>query len=75
VRPRQIRSVLYEPELLDYVARSAGDAEIIRIEGLEAESAIGLAGLHRLLLSSERARRSPARSASRPRRQLRDKFN
>jgi DNA-binding CsgD family transcriptional regulator len=37
-------------ELLDYVARSAGDAEIIRIEGLESESAIGLAGLHRLLL-------------------------
>ena len=37
-------------ELLGYVARSAGDAEIIRIEGLESESAIGLAGLHRLLL-------------------------
>ena len=37
-------------ELLDYVARSVGDAEIIRIEGLESESAIGLAGLHRLLL-------------------------
>jgi AAA ATPase domain len=37
-------------ELLDYVANSAGDAEIIRIEGLESEAAIGLAGLHRLLL-------------------------
>jgi predicted ATPase len=37
-------------ELLDYVANSVGDAEIIRIEGLESEAAIGLAGLHRLLL-------------------------
>jgi hypothetical protein len=29
---------------------AAGDAEIIRIEGLESEAEIGLAGLHRLLL-------------------------
>jgi predicted ATPase len=36
--------------LLDYVASSAGDAEVIRIEGLESEAEIGLAGLHRLLL-------------------------
>jgi DNA-binding CsgD family transcriptional regulator len=36
--------------LLDYVVRSAGDAETIRIEGLEPEAEIGLAGLHRLLL-------------------------
>ena len=36
--------------LLDYVASSAGEAEIIRIEGLESEAEIGLAGLHRLLL-------------------------
>jgi predicted ATP-dependent serine protease len=36
--------------LLDYVASSAGKAEIIRIEGLESEAEIGLAGLHRLLL-------------------------
>jgi predicted ATPase len=36
--------------LLDYVVNSAGNAEIIRIEGLEPEAEIGLAGLHRLLL-------------------------
>jgi AAA ATPase domain len=30
--------------LLDYVASSAGEAEIIRIEGLESEAEIGLAG-------------------------------
>ena len=36
--------------LLDYVASSAGEAETIRIEGLESEAEIGLAGLHRLLL-------------------------
>ena len=36
--------------LLDYVMNSAGDAETIRIEGLESEAEIGLAGLHRLLL-------------------------
>ena len=36
--------------LLDYVASSAGEAETIRIEGLELEAEIGLAGLHRLLL-------------------------
>ena len=36
--------------LLDYVASSAGDAGTIRIEGLESEAEIGLAGLHRLLL-------------------------
>jgi hypothetical protein len=36
--------------LLDYAMSSAGDAETIRIEGLESEAEIGLAGLHRLLL-------------------------
>ena len=36
--------------LLDYVMNSARDAGTIRIEGLEAEAEIGLAGLHRLLL-------------------------
>ena len=36
--------------LLDYVMNSAGDAGTIRIEGLESEAEIGLAGLHRLLL-------------------------
>ena len=36
--------------LLDYVASSADEAEIIRIEGLQSEAEIGLAGLHRLLL-------------------------
>ena len=36
--------------LLDYVKNSAGEAETIRIEGLESEAEIGLAGLHRLLL-------------------------
>lgn len=36
--------------LLDYVVDSAGDAQTIRIEGLESEAQIGLAGLHRLLL-------------------------
>src|SRR5258708_35192832 len=36
--------------LLDYVMNSVGDAETIRIEGLESEAEIGLAGLHRLLL-------------------------
>ncbi|HXB47949.1 MAG TPA: AAA family ATPase, partial [Streptosporangiaceae bacterium] len=36
--------------LLDYVMNSAGDAETIRIAGLEPEAEIGLAGLHRLLL-------------------------
>jgi len=36
--------------LLDYVVNSAGDAGTIRIEGLESEAEIGLAGLHRLLL-------------------------
>jgi Flp pilus assembly CpaF family ATPase len=36
--------------LLDYVMDSAGDAETIRIEGLESEAEIGLAGLHRILL-------------------------
>jgi DNA-binding CsgD family transcriptional regulator len=36
--------------LLHYVVNSAGEAEIIRIEGLESEAEIGLAGLHRLLL-------------------------
>ena len=30
--------------LLDYVANSAGEAETIRIEGLESEAEIGLAG-------------------------------
>ena len=47
---RHRRSGGRKSELLGYVARSVGDAEIIRIEGLESESAIGLAGLHRLLL-------------------------
>lgn len=36
--------------LLDYVMNSVGDAGTIRIEGLESEAEIGLAGLHRLLL-------------------------
>jgi ABC-type branched-subunit amino acid transport system ATPase component len=36
--------------LLDYVINSAQDAGTIRIEGLESEAEIGLAGLHRLLL-------------------------
>jgi DNA-binding CsgD family transcriptional regulator len=36
--------------LLDYAMNSAGDAGTIRIEGLESEAEIGLAGLHRLLL-------------------------
>jgi DNA-binding CsgD family transcriptional regulator len=36
--------------LLDYVMNSARDAGTIRIEGLESEAEIGLAGLHRLLL-------------------------
>ena len=36
--------------LLDYLATTAGQAETIRIEGLESETEIGLAGLHRLLL-------------------------
>jgi hypothetical protein len=36
--------------LLDYVMNSAGDAGTIRIEGLESEAEIGLAGLHGLLL-------------------------
>jgi DNA-binding CsgD family transcriptional regulator len=36
--------------LLDYVVNSARDAGTIRIEGLESEAQIGLAGLHRLLL-------------------------
>jgi DNA-binding CsgD family transcriptional regulator len=36
--------------LLDYVMDSARDAGAIRIEGLESEAEIGLAGLHRLLL-------------------------
>ena len=35
---------------LDYVMKSAGDAGAVRIEGLESEAEIGLAGLHRLLL-------------------------
>jgi len=42
--------------LLDYVTRSVSDAEIIRIEGLESESGIGLAGLHRLLLFHQNGR-------------------
>jgi DNA-binding CsgD family transcriptional regulator len=36
--------------LLDYVMKSAGDAGAVRIDGLESEAEIGLAGLHRLLL-------------------------
>ena len=36
--------------LLDHLATTAGLAETIRIEGLESEAGIGLAGLHRLLL-------------------------
>jgi DNA-binding CsgD family transcriptional regulator len=35
--------------LLDYVAKSATDVRTIRIEGLESEAEIGLAGLHWLL--------------------------